>query len=60
MSGVDKTDIEETADTADDQTEKFTDHDKVGEEKSKHTSKDIAEGMPEKDRENLKDTTDTK
>ncbi|GAA4223736.1 hypothetical protein GGQ68_004558 [Sagittula marina] len=44
---------------AQDQTEKFTDHENVGDAKHAETSDDITEGMPKKDRETLKKTTQT-
>ncbi|MBF9045233.1 hypothetical protein HKCCE4037_17960 [Rhodobacterales bacterium HKCCE4037] len=60
MSDAKKDDIGKATTKADDLTKNYVEKDKVGEKKTKDSSDDIAEGMPEKNEENLKDTTHTK
>ena len=59
MSDIRSTDIEKTAQEAEELTKRFTEKKNVGEKKTAETSDDIAEGMPEQDQENLHKTTNT-
>ncbi|MBV7409452.1 hypothetical protein [Maritimibacter sp. DP1N21-5] len=52
-------DLKAREEEAREQTERFKDTDAAGREKSRETSDDISEGMPEKDRDNLDKVTKT-